>query len=233
MMRLRCGNAPLSGGLRGGDFADHGSLPATSSASSDVLRRIHVQQTAAQHGQRASAGGQRAAMGRRVDAARQAADDRHARAGQAAGQPLGLRQAILRGMPRADDGDGQRVLRQDLAAHEEHAGRVVNFAQHARIGGVAIGQDRDAVGRAAGRARPATSISSLATAMRRVSSAPMPCTRRKSRRRGRQHGAGRAELFQQRLAQPRTDARDHRQPHGIGQRVVGVEPSSCESALRS
>ena len=65
--------------------------------------------------------------------------------GQSAGQPFGLSQAILRAVPRADNADGQRVVRLQRAADKQHAGRIVNLAEHARISGVGFGEDVDAV----------------------------------------------------------------------------------------
>ena len=83
-----------------------------------VLGRIDFQQAAGQHGDRPPAGRQRAAMGGRIDAARQAAHDREARPRQAAGQPLGLREPVARGMPRADDRHRHLILRQRLCRGE-------------------------------------------------------------------------------------------------------------------
>jgi hypothetical protein len=83
-----------------------------------VLRRIDVEHAAAQDGDCSPAGRQRTAMGRRIDAAGHAADDRKPGPGQAGSQPLSLGQTVLRGVPRPDDGDGRGIRRQDRAADE-------------------------------------------------------------------------------------------------------------------
>ncbi len=90
----------------------------------------------------------RSAMCCGVDASRQPADDGDACAGQAGGQAFSLHQSVVRGVSRADDGNGQCVLRQDRPADEEDAGRIVDFAEHGRIGRVAFGEDPDVLGRA-------------------------------------------------------------------------------------
>ena len=94
-----------------------------------VFRRIDVQHAAGQHGDGPPAGRQGAAVGGGVDAAGQAADDGQSRPGQSAGQPLRLPQAVLGAVPRADDADGQGVVRLHFAADEQHAGRIVNLPQ--------------------------------------------------------------------------------------------------------
>jgi hypothetical protein len=83
-------------------------------------------------------------VGRCVDAPGQAADDRQAGLGQAGGQPLRLAEAVVRRVPRADDGDRRLVLRPELAAKEEHGRRVVDLAEQHRIRRFVFGQDRHA-----------------------------------------------------------------------------------------
>ena len=112
-------------------FADQRALGGDFGGQLVVLRRIDVHHAAGQHGDRPSAGRQRAAMRRGIDAAGQSADDRQARPGKARRQAFGLPQAVGRGVPRADDADRQRVLRFQFAAHEKHAGRIVDFLQAA------------------------------------------------------------------------------------------------------
>ena len=48
-------------------------------------------------------------------------------------------------MAGADDAQSEGVLRPKLAPAEEHAGRVGNFAEHAGIARVGLGQDGDVV----------------------------------------------------------------------------------------
>ncbi len=153
MMRFRCGNVPASGEECGGCSLI--SAPAGDDLLGQlvVLRRIDVHHAAGKDGQRPPAGLQRAAMGGRVDAAGQAADDRQPGAGEAAGQPLGLPQAVVRAVPRADDADGQGVGRLERAANEEQARRVGNFTEGAGIFGVGLGDDADALAAAEGDLR--------------------------------------------------------------------------------
>ena len=66
-------------------------------------------------------------------------------AGEARRQALGLREAVSRGVSRADNGDGHFVLRVRLTAAKEHAGRVVNLPQRPWVIGVGLGQHVDAV----------------------------------------------------------------------------------------
>ena len=183
--RFRCGNVPASGCARGGDFAEQRPVGGDLVGQLLVFGRIDVHHAAGQHGDRPSAGRQGAAMGRRVDAAGQPADDGQSRAGQAAGQPFGLPQAILRAVARADDAHGQGVVRPQLAADEQHARRIVNLAEHPRIGGVGFGEDVDAVLAAerdfglgvdlvVGRGDPARQSSADAGDRRAVRSAPPP-----------------------------------------------------------
>ena len=80
MMRLRCGNIPLSGTACGGDSLTIAPCWAICVGQLGVLRRIDIEHAAGQHGDRATAGRQRSAMRRTVDAPRQTANDRDARA---------------------------------------------------------------------------------------------------------------------------------------------------------
>ena len=96
MMRLRCGNMPRERRHRRRRFADHGAVSRNFVRQFRMLRRKHVEHAAGEHGDRASAGRQRAAMRRRVDAAGQAADHGHARASSArrpAARPAACRSA--------------------------------------------------------------------------------------------------------------------------------------------
>ena len=223
MMRFRCGNVPPSGAMRGGDSLTKVAAGGDFVGQLVVLGRIDVQHAAGQHGDRAPAGRQRAAMGGGVDAAGQAADDRQARAGQAAGQPLGLPQAVLRGVPRADNGDGQRVLRLRLAAAKQHAGRIVNLPQRPRIIGDRTSVRMSMPCSAARASSASASISSLRGGdLRREIFGPMPVDRLQLAGRRRQHRGRRAEPLQQRLPHPRPDAGDERQAHAVDQ-IVGEQ----------
>ena len=83
MMRFRCGNVPASGCRARRRLADQGPVGGDLVGQLVVLRRIDVHHAAGQHGDGPAAGRQRAAMGGRVDAAGQAADDRQSGPGQA------------------------------------------------------------------------------------------------------------------------------------------------------
>ena len=90
-------------------FAEHATARGHVPRERFMLRRIDFQEAAAEHGDRTTAGVERATMGGPVDSARQAAHDRETNARQPGSQFLGLRQAIARGVASSDDGDGQIV----------------------------------------------------------------------------------------------------------------------------
>ena len=98
-----------------------------------VLGRIDLGQSGGGDRDRPTAGLERAAMRGSIDAARQAADHRDPRAGQARGEPLGLLPAIDGTTPRADDGHGQLVAGFESSATIQNGGRVANFGEHPRI----------------------------------------------------------------------------------------------------
>jgi hypothetical protein len=108
-----------------------------------MLRGIDVEHATAEHGDRPAARLDRPAMGGGVDAPRQSANDRISSAGEAGTELLGDLEPIGRGMPGADDGHRERVLRKECAANEEQAGRVVDSRQERRIRIPALEQDVD------------------------------------------------------------------------------------------
>ena len=91
-----------------------------------MLRRVDVEHAAAKHGDRPPARLHRPTMGGGVDPPGQAAHDRVAGAGEAGAELFGDLEAIRGGMPRADDGHRERILRQKRATNEEQSWRIVD-----------------------------------------------------------------------------------------------------------
>ncbi len=152
-----------------------------------------------------------AAMGRAVDAPGQATDDAEARAGQSAGQPLRLSQAVLAAMARADDADRQGIVRHQSAAHEQHARRIVDLAERPRIGGVALGEDVDAVFAAQGDLGfDVDFLLGLGNLLRELWANALQSAKLAGC--GREHGPRRAEPLHERLANPRPHAGDQTKP---------------------
>jgi len=60
----------------------------------------------------------------RIDAEREAADDRDTRACERGGEALGVGDALLRGVAAADDGDRGAVQQFEPADREQHGRRV-------------------------------------------------------------------------------------------------------------
>jgi len=82
---------------------------------------------------------------RRIDAARQPADDHQAARRQVARQPLRDGEAIRRRGPRADDRHDRRVdEHRRVAAQPEERRRIGNRRQRRRIGRIVPGQRREA-----------------------------------------------------------------------------------------
>ena len=143
-MRLRCGKNCGSGGVPGHELADDGAVAArcrapAARARADTRRRRREPSTATVD----AAGRQRAAMRRRVDAARQTADDRRGRA------PRDPRPAARR--PTSAYGDAAReptiatagaIERRARPAHPEHRRRIGDRRQRGGIRGVAPGDRR-------------------------------------------------------------------------------------------
>jgi len=175
-----------------------------------VFRRIDFQHAAAEHGQRPAAGFQRAAMGRAVDATGQAADDRQPGPGETAGQPLRLGCPVMRGMPRADNGDSQHVRRLHFTAHEQDARRIVNLGEHARVG--RIGRNQHVNTMLPAESQLGRSVDLLAGSHNfpaELRPYALDFTQRAGR--GIEHGGGGAKMVQERLECPRPDAGDERE----------------------
>jgi hypothetical protein len=155
-------------------------------------------------------------VGRRVDPPGQAADDRQPGLRQAAGQPLGLAEAIGGRVPRADDGNRRLIFRPDLPAEEEHRRRVVDLAEQGRIARLVLGQYRHAQFAAAcdlvfGVVLLAGGDDLLHQLRSHALDAAQLAGRRVERR------LRRAEAVQQRPASPRADAGDQRQAKRVDQ----------------
>jgi hypothetical protein len=169
-------------------------------------------------------------VGGRVDAAGQAADDRISRARQAGRQTFGLCQAVVRGVPRADDRHGQPVAGRQRSADEQHAGRIGNLAQaigifHERFneqGDAVLAAERQLGGHVDFTSRLRNGPADLR---------PDPGRFAELALRGGQHRLGRAKMRQQRLARSRTHAGNQRKQHlgrnvgrgGIGRSGAFVE----------
>ncbi len=207
MIRLRCGNAPARGWLCGGASLTSAAVRRHLVRQAVVFGRVDIHHAAGQDGDGASSGGQRAAMGRRVNAPGQAADDGQSRPGQPAGKPFGLPQAVLRAVPRADDADGQCVAGPQVATHEQHARRIVDLAERPRIGGVGLGKNLDAMLAAQGDLRLDVDVPlGRDDVMHEFRSDALHLAQVAGGRR--QHRPGRPESLQKRLANPRPNARD-------------------------
>ena len=87
-VRLRAGKWPGSAGTPAANCDTTAPCASIVRASATILRRIDDVEAAAEHRDRAPARGERAAMRRGVDAAGQAAHDRHAAPGKIGGQAL-------------------------------------------------------------------------------------------------------------------------------------------------
>ncbi len=87
---------------------------------------------------------ERAAMGGRIRADRQAADYGHAAGHEVTGQGLGNQPSVGGRPPGADDGDGVHVAGLEVAAHEEERGRVVDVPEIGGILGAADAHQPDA-----------------------------------------------------------------------------------------
>ena len=87
-------------------FAEHGALAAISSASLPCSGGNTLSTPLASTAIVRPPACRRTAVGRPVDPAGQAADDRYPGPGQPCGQPLGLLLPVTGGMARADDGHG-------------------------------------------------------------------------------------------------------------------------------
>ena len=107
-----------------------------------VLGRIDRGKPVGQHGDRSAPRAERTAVGRGVDAPRQARDDREPGPSQRAGQPFRHPLSVRRAAPRPDQGDRQLVLGFDRSLHVEQDGRVGDVFERRRILAVAAGDDR-------------------------------------------------------------------------------------------
>ena len=184
-----------------------------------VFRRIDVDQPAAQHCDRSPAGVQGASVRRSIDAAGEAADHREPGAHQAGGQPLSLGQAVVRGVPGADDRHAEGILRQQRAANEEQSRRIGDFAECSGILRRLERHERDAVPLAngqfllnvdlfLGRGDPQTQLSAYAWHLAKLAG------------RGGEDRLGGAETRQQGLPEPGSDPRNEAQSqNGLDCRV--------------
>ena len=116
------GEGPAHRLLEGREFADDRARLRDGVGQSAMLGRVEVEDSASEHGDRASRGVQRAAVGGGVDAPRQAADDRQAGAGEPGCQPFRLANSVMGGMTRTNDGDGQFVLGLGIPAQNRTPG---------------------------------------------------------------------------------------------------------------
>ena len=110
-----------------------------------VLGRIDEVEAAGQHADRAAAGLERGAMGDRIDAAREAADDGDPVRSEPARHLFGDLASVDGDAPRTDDGDGPLVGGRQRAADEEHRRPVVDLEELLRVSGVVPGDRLDAM----------------------------------------------------------------------------------------
>jgi hypothetical protein len=78
----------------------------------------------------------------RIDAARQAGDDRKALRGQIAAKALGHLPAIDRGIARTDDADAKTLQCRHIAKHRQHRRRIRQCRQRQRVIRLATHQQR-------------------------------------------------------------------------------------------
>src|SRR4029079_8173658 len=91
-----------------------------------VLGRIHFQKPAAEYRNRPATSRKRTTMRGRIDPARETAHHRKTSASQTCCQALGLCDAVSCSMTRADNGNGQLILRCRLTTTKQYARRIVN-----------------------------------------------------------------------------------------------------------
>lgn len=101
-----------------------------------MFRRISASQATPQHGKRPAAGCKRASMRGRIDASRQPAHDREARARQPAGQLFGDQTSGRSPASGADNRDGQVVRFTQRPRHIQERWRIRNRQKTARITGI-------------------------------------------------------------------------------------------------
>jgi len=184
-----------------------------------MLGGIEVQHAAAEHGNGTATRLQSSAVGRRINAARQAADDRQAGPRQTAREPLGLPQTITGGVPRAHDRQRQLILRCTVAAPEQNPRRIGYLTQQGRITRVGFRYQVDLM-RAAQLnlpvnvqlARPPDTVAQPGPDAGHL---PQLFSR------GGQRRAVRAEPTQQRPPRPRADTRNQTQTQRIAQ-LTGI-----------
>ena len=164
----------------------------------------------------------RPAMGRRVDAAGQAADDRQPGPGEAAGQPLRLPQPILRAHDacRRCPRPGRPAASVSPRTNSTPGGSW-NLAEHPRIARVGLDEDVDAVAAAEGEF-----LFDVDGLVRRRGSFPSawarrPATSRNSLRAAASTARAEPNVRRSALPRPRSDALDQHQPQGVDQLVVG------------
>jgi hypothetical protein len=95
-----------------GGFAEQSAVLHNLFRQPGVLGRVDGIQPRGADSDGSPAGVESSAMGRCINPACQAADDRHSGAGEAAGELLRHLPAIKRAMPGTDDGDGNPILRE-------------------------------------------------------------------------------------------------------------------------
>jgi hypothetical protein len=158
-------------------------------------------------------------MGDPIDAPRQAANHRHPRRGEGAGEHLRLADPVTRRQPRADDRHRAAVARLDRAPAVEHRRRVGDLAQPGRVLRVAERQHPDPVRgglvehprRILDRRRPEDRLGQLgANAPHTLQVARVPSKR----------PLRRTERLHQPAAQHRPHAANTRQPH-LGKDFIG------------
>src|SRR4051794_33020873 len=153
-------------------------------------------------------------MCRRINPTRQPAYDREACPSQTARQPFGLRESIMRGMPRSDNRHRELVLRLRLPTPKQHARRIMDLAKWPWIVAARLSEHIDPMLRR--KLKLAFSINFVARRHdlrgclrpNSVDTLQLAPTRR-------QDGRRRPKPLEQRFSQQRPDARNKRQPHII------------------
>src|SRR5439155_16417678 len=123
-----------------GELRDERPLRHDLGRQARVPGRIDAVDPGAEHGDRASARGERAAVRGRVDTGGEAAHDRDARLRQPARQLVRDAPAVLTRPPGADDGN-RRLVRGESAPHREREWRIGDVPQTHRILGVWPGDE--------------------------------------------------------------------------------------------
>ena len=122
----------------------HGAVATDPLLQCGIFRRVDGVDPAGDASDRRP-GFERAPVGRRVNAAREAGDHQQPGSGQVLRHPLGNPPAVRRGVAAADDGDGPAREQVRIALHRDHWRRIIEARKQSGVGGVAEKQQRRAL----------------------------------------------------------------------------------------